>query len=301
MPSKELIQMRQLMKSSAGADAMPKLGANVDYPKQREANDQTLAMLPTEPGVTFSPVHFYGVEAELTAPELITDESIILLIHGGAFTYGSPRTVRSYLSILVAETGMRGYSVDYRLAPEHPFPAAPDDCFTVYKALVEKYPGIKISLVGESAGGNLALVATLKAMEAGIPLPASVTVYAPVTDMTGKVDRKKYSDTDMSIPADLDKLLKEVYFPENDGNHPYISPLYGNYEGFPPLKIVVDSGEVLCEDSNLLAEIAKKAGVEVDYQIWDDTFHTFPVMAKFIPEGMQVLKETAVFIKKHLE
>ena len=296
MESNELIQLKQMMKNA------PKMqfGAGVDYVQQRANMEYGLKMMPPEPGITFEDIYLDGVKVEIATPEKISGDSIIYYIHGGAFCLGSPFVSRSFISILAKISGFRVYSVDYRLAPEHPYPAAPDDCFTVYKALLDTLPGTKISIIGESAGGNLSLVTVIKAKEAGLPLPTSVTVYAPATEATGKIDRSKYADTDMSVPYDIEKKMAEIYSFDNDPSNPYISPLYGDYEGFPPLKIVVDSGEVLFEDSELLAEKAKNAGVVVEYEKWDDTFHTFPVMAQMIPEGMKVVKETIEFMKKYL-
>ena len=296
MESNELIQLKQMMKNAPRMQ----FGAGVDYAQQRANMEYGLKMMPPEQGITFEDVYLEGVKVEIATPDKLSGDSIIYYIHGGAFCLGSPLVSRSFISILAELSGFRVYSVDYRLAPEHPYPAAPDDCFTVYKALLNKLPGTKISIIGESAGGNLSLVTTLKAMEAGLPLPTSVTVYAPATEATGKIDRSKYADTDMSVPYDIEEKMAEVYSFDHDPSHPYISPIYGNYEGFPPLKIVVDTGEVLFEDSELLAEKAKKAGVVVEYEKWDGTFHTFPVMAKMIPEGMKVVKETIEFMKKYL-
>lgn len=188
---------------------------------------------------------------------------------------------------------------EYRLAPEEPFPAAPDDCYVVYKALLQKYPHSKIVVVGESAGGTLSLVVTLMAKAAGVPLPSCVCAFSPCTDIAEELpSRKRNKDSDYQIPHDVNEQLRAIYVKKGDDPHnPYISPLYGYYEGFPPLKIVVDSGEVMADDSALLAEKAEKAGVKVDYQPWDDVFHAFPMSGSFIPESAQVLEDTVAFIR----
>ena len=300
MESKEMIQLKQMMRDQAKAGLNPQFGPGADYAGQRAAMENAMKMMPAQPGVTFVNEVIDGVKVEIASPDKLAGNSIIYYIHGGAFAIGSPLGSRAFVSVLSKLSGFVIYSVDYRLAPEYPFPAGSDDCFIVYKALLERHPGEKISVIGESAGATLSLVTTLKAMEAGITLPASVTAYAPATDLTDNIDRSKYAATDISIPADIGQSIRDIYVLDNDPTNPYISPLYGNYEGFPPLKLVVDGGEVLYEDSMLLAEKAKKAGVEVDYQKWDDTFHTFPVMAMYIPEGMQVVEDTVKFMKKYI-
>jgi len=256
-----------------------------------------------EQGVTFTPDNFNGVEVELATPEKLLGKCIILYIHGGAFTYGDTITSRPFASRLAKESGLCVYSLSYRLAPSNPFPAAPNDCFTVYKALLDKYPGIKIALVGDSAGANLSLVTVLMALDAGIALPSSVTLYSVVSDFaTGLPSRKKFAEVDILASDDVDKEFRENYFIDNDPHNPYISPLLGNYEGFCPLKVIVDSSESLFDDSDLLVQKALEAGVEVDYQKWDDTFHAFPAyptVASNTPESAQVIKDTAQFIKKY--
>ncbi len=304
MASLEMKQLKNRMLQMVEQGIMFKFDGKMDYSivrKIRKSIEMTSSYMPTEPGVTFSSDNLNGVEVELLTPEKLWGEDIIIYIHGGGFINGNILTSRGFASQLAAESGLRVYTLSYRLAPENPFPAAPDDCLTVYKALLKKYPNARISLVGDSAGGTLSLVTTLRAKEEGILLPSSVVVYAPATDLTGKLEREKYADTDIVLSPDIEKVLKEFYCRDNDTSNPYISPLYGNYEGFPPLKIVVDSGEVLFLDSYLLCEKARKAGVEVDFQVWDDTFHGFPTAGKSTPESYQVLKDTVNFIKKHLK
>jgi acetyl esterase/lipase len=203
--------------------------------------------------------------------------------------------------VLAAETGLPVYSIDYRLAPEHRFPAAPEDCFAAYKALVEQFPQSGIALIGESAGGNLVLVTALMAKDRGIKPPACVIAYSPATDTAeDHPSRLANKDTDLIIPPDVAALVRSIYINDNDDPHnPYISPLYGDFNDFPPLRIVVDKSEVLYDDSRLLAEKALAAGVAVEYSEFDDAFHSFPATGRITPEGTQVLAETAAFIRKY--
>lgn len=255
------------------------------------------------PGVTFCDDEFGSVPVECYTPENIKGKDIILYIHGGGWTTGSAHTTRPIVSALSAALGLRAYTISYRLAPENPYPAGVDDCFFVYKYLVENNVDSNITIIGESAGGNLSLVTTLKAKEAGIKLPSAVVVYSPLTDMTGNITTRttnKAIDPMIGI-CDVDKELWEVYTREANPKEYAISPLFGDYTDFPPLKIVVDKGEVLYEDSLLLKEKAIKAGVVVEYQEWEDTLHAFPTILYGLPEAVQVVNETVEFIKKHMK
>ncbi|QDR80275.1 alpha/beta hydrolase [Sporomusa termitida] len=295
--SPEMTAVKEQMKEMMKMHGMGKSGS-IDYITLRETIDKASEKMPAEPGVTFTKGQLGGVPVELSAPEKLTGDNIILYIHGGGFTTGSALGSRGFASQLASEAGLRVYSLSYRLAPENPYPAAQNDCYTVYTRLLGKYPDKKIAVIGDSAGANLALVTTLKAMDDGITLPTSVTVYSPVVDLTGTIDRNKNSATDIIISADIDSEIKS-YLKNNNPYDPYISPLYGNYKGFPPLKIVCDSAEVLTEDSERLAKKAKEAGVNVDLQKFEGTFHAFPITGKGTPESYKVLRDTAKFIKDH--
>jgi acetyl esterase/lipase len=147
--------------------------------------EQITMNMPDEPGVSFTSCALGGVEAELSTPDKQTGDDIILYIHGGGLLSGNARSSRGYASMLAAASGLRVYSISYRLMPEYPFPAGAEDCLAAYKALLEKHPNNKLALVGESGGGNLSIAVTLMIRDKGIILPSSVTAYSPVTDMTG--------------------------------------------------------------------------------------------------------------------
>jgi acetyl esterase/lipase len=275
---------------------------SANYLALRELADKMYLNMPSAPGVSFVAYTLDGVETELSTPDTLLGEDVILYIHGGGMTSGNARTSRGYASLLAAETGLRVHAISYRLAPENKFPAASDDCFTVYKALLEKYPHSKIALIGESAGGYLSIVTALMAKDTGITVPASVTAYSGVTDVTGTLpSHVKNGATDKMVPAGTDGKLKEMYFPDTDAKHPYISPLYGNLKGFPPVKLVAEKSETLADDSVYFAEKAKAAGVDVRLQMWEGTFHAFPTTGKGTPEGAQVLAETVAFIREHFK
>jgi len=299
MPSDMMNGIVSNIKAMMVAGVVPDL-KNTNYTKVRHEVEMTLLNAPVEEGVRFSTDYLGGVEIELSTPDNLTSQDIIIYLHAGGFLYGNARTSRSFASQIANKSGMCVYSVSYRLAPEHIYPTAVNDCFEVYKEVVKLHSGSKVSLVGDSAGANLSLVTALKAMKEGIKLPASVTVYSPPTDLaTNLASRSLNKESDPIVPSNFDQLIIQAYCPKANPHDNYISPLLADYKGFPPLKIVVERSEVLFDDSDLLAKKAKKAGVEVEYQIWENTFHAFPSLGKTTPESAQVLTETIEFIRRN--
>ena len=301
MSSDAMMYMRNMMKEGTINSVYPKPGD--DMTKLREMNVAQSSQRPLEPGVTIYPDTLAGVEVELLEPEHILGDTILFYIHGGGFSFGNTITSRGYGAALAGESGLRVYTISYRLTPEHPFPAGEEDCFAVYKALLTKYPDNNIALVGESGGGYYSLVVTLMAKDQGYRLPACVCAFSALTTLAEELpSRIRNSEIDCMLPADINELLRIVYVPDKNLQelyHPYISPLYGDYKGFPPLMIVVDGSEVLEDDSVLLAQKAKEAGVEVVFDSYDLTMHAFPILGRAVPESAKVLVDTVEFIKKH--
>ncbi|MDR1219619.1 MAG: alpha/beta hydrolase [Treponema sp.] len=301
MASEAMKQVKQMMGQHGSRSMRYALNPNADFTQIRRMMDAQSAQTPIEPGVAFEAVTIRGVGAERTIAGNAKGNGIIMYIHGGGFAFGSPASTRGSSSALAAETGLPVYSIDYRLAPEHRFPAGVEDCLAAYKALAEQFPQSGIAIIGESAGATFALVTALMAKDNGIKPPACVITYSPATDMAeDHPSRSMNENTDMIIPPDIMALVCGIYISSDDDPHnPYISPLYGDFTGCPPLKIVVDKSEVLYDDSRLLAEKASAAGVAVEYSEFDEAFHSFPATGKITPEGTQVLAETAAFIHKY--
>lgn len=258
--------------------------------------------LPVKKGVVFTTGQLAGVTVELAEPEKCKSDDIIFYIHGGGYIYGTCSSTRSYVSYLANSTGLRVYSISYRLAPEHKAPAGAEDCFAVYQALLEKYPDSKIALLGESGGGTMVLVTTLMARDKGVRLPVCVTAYAPCANVADPLpSRTKNEETDISVSGKAILQLTEIYAGGKDPRDPYISPAFGNYTGFPPLFLIVDDGEVLFDDSEQVAAAARKAGVDLTYQIKHGLFHTYEVLGDMFPEAKEAMRDTVTFIYKHME
>jgi acetyl esterase/lipase len=301
MASEAMKQVKKMMGQYGSGSMRHALNPDADFGQIRKMMDGQNAQMPTEPGVTFQALTLGGVGTELNLPTQKTGNGVIMYIHGGGFAFGTPASTKASSSALAGETRLPVYSIDYRLAPEHRFPAGAEDCFAAYKALVEQFPQSGIALIGESAGGNLVLVTALMAKDRGIKPPACVIAYSAAVDMAeDHPSRTANESTDLVVPPDIAALVRSIYISEGDDPYnPYLSPLYGDYAHFPPLRIVVDKSEVLYDDSRLLAEKAKAAGVVVEYSEVDDAFHSFPSTGRITPEGTQALTETAAFIRKY--
>lgn len=249
------------------------------------------------PAVPFQPVTVAGVPAAwVGAPEL-ANRGTLLYLHGGAWCLHLPSVYRRLAAELSQLTGMRVLLVDYRLAPEHPFPAAIDDCFAVYGALVEQ--GITrrpFALAGDSAGGNLALVTLMRARDALLPAPDCAALLSPATDLTASGPSMRYNaDADpMFSPIAID-LVPDQYCPGQDRRNPLLSPLFGNWNGLPPLLFHAGSTEMLLDDSVRAHDRALQAGVDASIEVWPHLPHVFHVF-RWMPESRAGLRAVADFI-----
>lgn len=288
-----IVNMMRKMKT------MPKPEGPPDYGKRRAFVEARHAQQKTAEGVTFEALSLGGVEVECSTPAAPINGGAVLYLHGGGFVTGSARTSRGYASYLAQATGLRVYAVSYRLAPDDPWPAAPEDCLAAYKALLERHPDGKLALVGGSAGGNLCLSTALRARDAGLPLPAALALFSPVGDMTNTLpSRRSNAERDCTIQADIDVEHQTAYLQGADPCDPLISPVYAGLTGFPPMLIYADGSEVLLDDSALLFAHAQRDGVEAELHITSGLFHDFPSVGSELPEAAQVMDEVAAFLRR---
>jgi epsilon-lactone hydrolase len=227
----------------------------------------------------------------------------ILYFHGGSFVFGSPETVMSLTGNLVAKTGFRAFSLDYRLAPEHPFPAAIDDALGAYRALLEGGEDASaIAFAGDSAGGGLTVTTCLSARTAGLPMPAAIVGFSPGLDGTR-------TGESMDAKAGIDPLFTReslgpasaMYLAGQDPRQQLISPaLFGDLTGFPPMLLQVGTNEVLLDDSTRMAARARAAGVDVILDVTADVPHVFQTFAGVLDEADQALDRAAFFLSQHV-
>jgi acetyl esterase/lipase len=232
-----------------------------------------------------------------------TDPSAVLLyLHGGGYVIGSLSTHRHLVADLARAGGLRALSVAYRLAPEHPCPAAIDDGVAAYRWLVARgVDPARIVIAGDSAGGGLTLAVLLALHDAGEPLPAAAVLLSPWTDLTaqGRSVTTKADIDPMLTPNDLHRYAA-WYLGETDPKTPWASPLYADLTGLPPLLIHVGSAEILLDDSVMLAERARNAGVDVTLDVKDDLIHVWHYFAQLIPEGEDSIGDVGAFIRTHV-
>jgi acetyl esterase/lipase len=243
-----------------------------------------------------------GVPAEWIDVPGLDPSATILYLHGGGYAIGSLKTHRHLVADLARASGMRGLSVAYRLAPEHPFPAAVDDSVKVYRWLIAQ--GLdtqRIAIAGDSAGGGLTLATLIALRDAGDELPACAVVLSPWTDlaMAGVSVRTKAAADPLLTPNDLHRYA-QWYLGETDPRTPLASPLYGDLSGLPPLLVHVGTAEILLDDSVRLAERARGAGVDVTLDVQEDMVHVWHYFAQLVPEGEASVREVGAFISAHI-
>ncbi|MGX8692634.1 MAG: alpha/beta hydrolase [Clostridia bacterium] len=235
-----------------------------DYASAREAEIMASARLKLPRGVSLRREALGGVETEWVIGKGNPADRIVLYLHGGGFVTGSSLARRSFTFHVADKLGLNVVSLDYRLAPEHPFPAAPEDCLAAYRALLERFEAKKIVLLGESAGGNLVLSLLLQAKAEGLPLPAAVFALSPTVQYDRELPSYRDNLAKDSVVTNLLPEVRDVYLrsrKESALKNPIAAPLYGDYAGCPPVLLWVSDCEVLRDDSLLLFEKLKEQRV----------------------------------------
>lgn len=243
-----------------------------------------------------------GVQAEWISAPGATAEHCLLYLHGGGYVIGSINTHRDLVSRLSRASGARGLALDYRLAPENPFPAAVEDATAAYRWLLASgFAPEKISIGGDSAGGGLTIATLLALRDAGDPLPAAAACLSPWVDLEA-------ASESMASKADEDPMVQRggllemasAYLAGADPRTPTASPVHASLEGLPPLLIHVGSAETLLDDSIRLARNAERDNVEVELEVWDEMIHVFQAFAPMLPEGQESIEKIGKFVSEAL-
>ncbi|MDI9244817.1 alpha/beta hydrolase [Marinobacter sp. CHS3-4] len=223
---------------------------------------------------------------------------IVLYLHGGGYIVGSPTTHRGLTGHLARASNTMVIVPDYRLAPEHPFPAALEDAENLYRALLDEgHPPSAISVAGDSAGAGLALAMAIRLRDKGIPLPASLSLLSPWTDLSNDQLYSPEKEPLLNKPW-IDRAARLYCGPESRSN-PLISPVHGDLSGLPPMLIQVGSEEILLNDSMRFANRAMDAGCDVRLDIYNGLWHVFQVHAGQLDRATEALKDVAEFIQRH--
>ena len=242
-----------------------------------------------------------GIKSEWLIPDGADPEKVILYIHGGGYVSGSCSDHRGFVSKFARFTGVTNLIFEYRLAPEHPFPAAVDDSVKIYQRMLSiGYKPENILLAGESAGGGLTLATLLALKELQIQMPVAAVAISPWTDLTCSSD--SYRTKNKRSPAPLNSwfVFSSHYAGNHPKNHQLISPLFGDLKGLPPLFINSGEDDELFEDGEKFSKKAKDAGVDVTFRNGKGMVHCYPLLAPMFPEATGAMNEIVDFVKKNL-
>ena len=262
---------------------------------QRARQEKQIRYIRLPADVQCQPSNANGVPVEwIAAPG--ADSVVMMYLHGGAYTLGSINTARELTARLARVTNTRALAVDYRLAPEHPYPAAIEDALTVYRWLLKEVAPSRIIIAGDSAGGGLALATLVALRDAGEALPAGAVFLSPWTDLalTGDSIQGKAATDPILDPESL-AMYAGYYAGNHELTSPLLSPLYADLQGLPPLLIQVGTEEILLDDAVRCADKARAAGVDVTLEVWDEMFHIFQ-MLPFFPETKKAIEHIAAFV-----
>jgi acetyl esterase/lipase len=282
---------------------VPPSSEPVPVDRMRETFAAMMGAFPIPADVKRTPAELAGRPAILVEPEADAQPGTILYFHGGSFSLGSPETAMVLTAHLVRRTGVRAISLDYRLAPEHPFPAAIEDCVAAFRSLLESgVDAASIVFAGESAGGGLTVTTCLAARDAGLPMPAAIAAFSPGLDHTR-------SGASMITKEGADPFFTreglghtaEMYLAGQDPDQPLLAPaVHADLSGLPPIMLQVGTNELLLDDSVRLAERARAMGVDVILDITTGVPHVFQAFVGTLDEADQALDRAALFLSQHL-
>jgi acetyl esterase/lipase len=240
------------------------------------------------------------VPGEWLVPHGAPARPVFLYLHGGGWSLGWTGIYRRMVAHLALAAGVRAFATDYRLAPEHPFPAALEDSLAAYRWLVAGgVPPGEIVLGGDSAGGNLTLACLLALRAAGEPLPAAAVCISPATDLA--TPRPSFdADRDPLLSSKLARNMMRWYAGDRDLTDPRLSPSYGNLRGLPPLLVQAGGDELLRDDAEAFAARARAAGVDVTLAVWPGMWHVWHLFVPWLPEARRATEDVGAFVRRHL-
>ena len=295
MPSKEYKDILELLNS------MPDT-SGLSFEERRSNFEDQASQLPLADNVSCEPLSIDGIPAEWIVPDEASDQAVLLYLHGGGYCIGSINTHRGMVSHIAKAAETRALLIDYRLAPEYPFPAAVEDSTAAYKWLLSQ--GIAdrdIIIAGDSAGGGLTVSTLLSLKEKKLPLPSAAVLISPWVDLT-ITGESAISKADVDPIATKEGLseMAEAYMGDTAPRTPLASPIFAELEGLPPMLIQVGTSEVLLDDATRLVDNAKKAGIEVTINTAEGMCHVWHYFTILLPEALEAIKEIALFMQEHL-
>jgi monoterpene epsilon-lactone hydrolase len=295
MTSLQNLLLRQFFKitgknKSAETHSLAEVRRNID-------RLSTVSKLPS--GVNYKTEYCSEIYCEWAIPKNISNQGVVLYFHGGAFVSGSIKTHRALVGRIARASKTKCLSVEYRLAPENPYPSGLNDAIAVYKWLLKNnYNHQQIIIAGDSAGGGLAMATLIKIRDEQMPLPGAAVFLSPWLDLrsTGN-SRLSLAHKDPMLKPGMSKIYTDYYAPDMDLTNPYISPYYANPVGLPPIYIKVSDSELPLDDSTRFEKNAKTVGVEVELEIWKDMLHVWHIFSPVLPEATRAIKRIGKYIE----
>ncbi|MFI4934416.1 MAG: alpha/beta hydrolase [Caulobacterales bacterium] len=291
----QVTALREMMAAVAPpADSPPPAWAD-----QRAMIDAMGAGAPVPDGVAVETLSLGGVPAEKLTPKGADASRTIFYLHGGGYCIGGPASHRTWVARSAQAASASAYVIDYRMAPEHPFPAAVDDSLAAWRALLASGRDPKRTVIaGDSAGGGLTVATAIAARDAGVPLPAGLHLVSPWANLTNASPayQAKGGDDFIITQLGIDRFAGAYLAGKTDPKTPLASPVFADLAGLPPMLIQVGSEEVLLSDSTMLAEGAGLARVDVTLRIWPGMIHIWPFFAQ-ITAGAKAIEESTAWIK----
>ena len=297
MPSRQLETIAQMLRERR-EQAPP----DISFPESRAMFEQMIADFPPPQDVSSNAVDGGGIPGEWIAADGADSERTIYWLHGGGYCIGSINTHRSLIAGISAASGARVLAIDYRLAPEHPFPAAVEDAVAGYLWLLSAgVDHARVIIGGDSAGGGLTVATLVALKESGKLLPAAAVCISPWTDLalTGESLVSK-AEADPMIAIDGITRARDAYIGTSDPRAPLASPLYADLSGLPPLLIQVGENEVLLDDSTRLAQRAEAAGLDATLEVWPEMIHVWHFFAAVLPDGQQAIDRIGDWVRERL-
>ncbi len=271
----------------------------LDVVKERAETESMASLFKPLGPIQSEPVVANGVPAEWIRSASAQPGRVVLLLHGGSFNSGSIVSHRTLAGNLAFACAARVLLIDYRLAPEYPFPAALEDSRAAYEWLIDQgvAPG-QLVVAGDSAGGTLTLALLVSLRDHRRPLPAGGVCLSPAPDLTFSSESWTFNARkDLLLDARKEREAVRIYLRDTDARDPLASPTFADLHGLPPLLIQVGSHELLLSDAERFAERARAAGVEVTLEVWPEMQHEWQFAAKFLPEGRQAMAHVGTFVE----
>lgn len=294
-----LLRNRHLLQGKLKKEAFTFDSSIEDFRKQCEDGAARYAKIPD--GITIKEESIEGMKAEWLIPDGADPKKIILYVHGGGYVSGSCNDHRGFVSKFAKNTGVTNLVFEYRLAPEHPFPAALDDSVKAYGWLLSSgFKPENILIAGESAGGGLCLATLLSLKERHLPLPVAALAISPWTDLACSSDSYMTKNKTSLAPLNSWTVFAKYYSGNQPTNTPLISPLYGDLSGLPPLFINSGTEDELFEDGEKFAKKAERAGVDVTFRQGEGMVHCYPLLAPMFREATEAMREICGFVKDRL-